>query len=39
LDTWSHPTQQQSVSITTMNLGIDLTATPLGRSLLIAWFR
>ena len=35
-DTWSHPTQQERVNITTMNLRIDLTATPSGGSLLIA---
>jgi hypothetical protein len=36
LDTWSQPTQQESVSITTMNLGIDFTVTPCSGSLLIA---
>src|ERR1700729_2119865 len=29
-DTWSHPTQQDSVSITTMNLGMDRIVTPSG---------
>jgi hypothetical protein len=27
-ETWSHPTQQQSVSMTTTNLGMDRMVTP-----------